>query len=63
MKVEAGMRNIFSLCNTALVKTGGLVVGEKNLCYHLDLKCPQKGPYTEEIVKKPNVRKIDGNVY
>lgn len=62
MKLEAGVRNIFSFCYTALVKIGGLVISENNLCYHLDLKCPQKGPYID-FFKKSNVRKVDGGVY
>ena len=59
MKLEEGARIIFYLCNTALMKIGGLAVGENNLCCHLELKCPQQGPYIDEIFKNHSVRKAD----
>lgn len=59
MKLEEGVRNIFYLCNTALVKIEGLAVGENKLCYHLELKRPQKGPYIDKTFKNHCVRKAD----
>lgn len=59
MKLEEGVRKIFYLWNTALVKIGGLAVGENNLCCHLELRRPQKGPYIDEIFKNHSVRKAD----
>ena len=56
MNLEAGVRNIFSHCNTALMKIRGLLVGATNHYYHLDMKCPQKGQSVDEIFKEADVR-------